>query len=186
MPPYSSRIGSPSSEERNLNVVRRSARSSNGRSLSSQYLKTSDRIEVCVALRWRGPCPAGSARTSGSSRAPGHPGRPEREQDLDRMARGLEVPGERRRTVEHALVGRVTRCAEARQIALDVDREHGHTGIRQLTRKELERLGLARARGARDQAVPVDARQRQPDAGLERASSPRSGLPRTTDGSSRA
>ena len=39
IPPYSSRIGLPSSDERNLSVVARSSRSSSGRSWSSQYLK---------------------------------------------------------------------------------------------------------------------------------------------------
>ncbi len=53
IPPYSSRIGLPSSDARNLRVVARSVRSSSGRWLSSQYLKTSDRIEVWVSLRSR-------------------------------------------------------------------------------------------------------------------------------------
>jgi hypothetical protein len=43
----------PSSDERNLRVVARSFRSRSGRSLSSQYLKTSERIEVCVSFRSR-------------------------------------------------------------------------------------------------------------------------------------
>ena len=53
IPPYSARIGLPSSDARYFRVALRSLRSSSGRSLSSQYLKMSARIDVCVSLRSR-------------------------------------------------------------------------------------------------------------------------------------
>ena len=53
IPPYSARIGLPSSDARYLSVASRSLRSSSGRSLSSQYLKISARIDVCVSFRSR-------------------------------------------------------------------------------------------------------------------------------------
>ena len=51
MPPYSSSTGLPSSDARNRSVVRRSTRSSSGRSRSSQKRNTSDSTAVWVSFR---------------------------------------------------------------------------------------------------------------------------------------
>jgi len=84
--------------------------------------------------------------------------------DLGRMARGLERPCQR--GVAGGDVGdrRVAGCADAREVALDVDREHRDPERRQLARHELERLRLARAGRSRDQAVAVDPGERHLDA----------------------
>jgi hypothetical protein len=60
---------------------------------------------------------------------------------------------------------RVARLGHAGQIALDVGHEHRHAGRGQLLGDPLQRLGLAGAGGAGDQAVPVDHPQRQLDRG---------------------
>ena len=49
------------------------------------------------------------------------------------------------------------------QVALDVGHQHRHAGRRQLLGDHLQRLRLAGARGAGDQAVPVDGGQRDAD-----------------------
>ena len=58
------------------------------------------------------------------------------------------------------LVVGLARPRQARQVALDVGHHHGHARSRQLLGDHLQRLRLAGAGGARDQAVPVDGGQR--------------------------
>jgi hypothetical protein len=60
---------------------------------------------------------------------------------------------------------RVARLGHAGQVALDVGHEHRHAGRGQLLGDPLQRLGLAGAGGAGDQAVAVDHPQRQLDRG---------------------
>ena len=87
-------------------------------------------------------------------------------QELDRVARRLEG----RRPATHPLddlgVGRVAGRRETGQVALDVGHEDRHAGLRQLAGQELERLGLAGPGRAGDQAVAVEHRQRDLDAGV--------------------
>jgi len=59
----------------------------------------------------------------------------------------------------------VARLADAGQVALDVGHEHRHARRGQLLGQPLQRLGLAGAGRAGDQAVPVDHPQRQLDHG---------------------
>jgi hypothetical protein len=65
--------------------------------------------------------------------------------------------------VAHALLGgaaRLARLGEARHVALDVGDQHRHARRRELLGHRLQRLGLARAGGARDEPVPVHRGQR--------------------------
>ena len=88
--------------------------------------------------------------------------------DSDRISTGwpcaCEGPAQGLGAADDVGVGRVAGGADARQVALHVDGEDGDARGRELAREKLERLGLARAGGARDEAVAVDAREWQRDA----------------------
>ena len=87
-------------------------------------------------------------------------------QDLDGVALRHEGELERLDPRGDGRVRRVARRADAGEVALDVDGEHGHPERAQLAREELERLRLAGARGPGDQPVAVDPRQRHLDPDL--------------------
>ena len=163
MPPYSASAALPSSEARYLSVVRRSARSSSGSWLSSQYLKTSDRIEVCVSLRPR-TLPSSSGPNEWTVARTWAPQLARQRQELDRDGRRLEGP------VRATAPGRrpwglpQSRRRHARDVTLDVGDEDGHARVAELAGQELQRLGLAGARRARDQAVAIEHRQGDLDA----------------------
>jgi hypothetical protein len=92
------------------------------------------------------------------------PERAREREELDRVARGLERPGHRRGPLDDLRVGAVAGVRDPRHVALDIRDEHRDTGLRQLAREQLEGLGLAGARRARDQAVAVHHRERDLDA----------------------
>jgi hypothetical protein len=89
------------------------------------------------------------------------PDLPRQRQDLGRVAPGLEGEPHRLDAGRDGLVGGIAGGADAGQVALDVDREHRDTHRGQLSRHELEGLGLAGAGGAGDQPVTVHPGQRQ-------------------------
>ncbi|GAA2937577.1 hypothetical protein GCM10011428_64490 [Streptomyces violaceus] len=64
---------------------------------------------------------------------------------------------------------RAARRRDPGEVALDVGEEDGHALGGQLLGDQLERLGLAGAGGARDQAVAVEHRQRHPDLRVRQA-----------------
>ena len=174
-------MGLPSSDERNLSVVARSGRSSSGRDLSSQYLKTSDRIEVWVGLRSEHL--AQQQRPEGVD-AGAHLGAQlaRERQELDRVPLGRERPAHRAGAVDDGLVGGVAGRREARQVALDVGHEDRHAGVGQLARQQLERLGLAGAGGACDEPMAVHHRAATCTRASGSSSAPFIGLPSGTPG----
>ena len=149
----------PSSDDRNLSVVARSLRSSSGRSLSSQYLKISARmrglrlVEVEDLAEQQRP-------ERVDRRADLRPELARQRQELDRMARpaGTSRPSDVMRSTD-LRVGRVAGRGEAGEVALDVGDEDRDAGLRELPGHQLERLGLAGAGGARDEAVAVEHRE---------------------------
>ena len=80
------------------------------------------------------------------------------------MPGGLERPAERLATRGDLRVRGVARRTDAGHVPLDVDREDRDAERGQLAGEDLERLGLARAGGAGDEAVPVDPGQGDLDA----------------------
>ncbi len=148
-----------------LSVALRSLRSSSGRSLSSQYLKTRARIDVCVSLRSR-TLPSSSGPNEWTVARTWAPSLPDRDRNSTGWPDGLERPAERGDALDDLRVGRVAGRGESGQVALDVGHEDRHAGLGELARQELQGLGLARARGAGDEAVPVEHRQRDLDPGV--------------------
>ena len=162
MPPYSSSTGLPSSDARNRSVVRRSARSSSGRSRSSQKRNTSESTAVWVSFRSStlasstGPNESTVART-------GAPPSPVSDSSSTGCERGSTVsrgtPRVRRRSDQPASIG----CARPERSPLTSATNTGTPGVRELPGDHLQRLGLPRAGGAGDEPVPVHGRERQPD-----------------------
>ena len=149
----------PSSDARYFRVAVRSLRSSSGRSLSSQYLKMSARIDVCVSLRSR-TLPSSSGPNEWTVARTWAPSLPDSDRNSTGWPDGSNVqPSDVTRSMSFG-VRRVARRREAGQVALDVGDEDRHAGLRQLAGEQLQRLGLAGARGARDEAVAVEHRQR--------------------------
>ena len=101
-------------------------------------------------------------------------GGPDLRPELAAEATGTRPDGRTHRTARPSDVGTLDRPSgsslrrrgQAGEVALDVQDEHGHARLRQLTGEELQGLGLAGARCARHQPVAVHHRQRDLDAGL--------------------
>ena len=160
-----SRPGSacPRRTTRNLRVAARSLRSSSGRSLSSQYLKISDRIEVWVSLRSR-TLPSSSGPNEWTVARTCAPSLPDSDRNSTGWPAGSNVQPSDVDALDDLRVGRVARRGEPGQVALDVGDEDRHAGLRELAREQLEGLGLAGAGGAGDQPVAVEHRQGDLDA----------------------
>ncbi len=164
-PPSSLRSALPSSLSRWLMTARRSLRSSSGRPALSAKWKTRPRLDSCVSLSPRtlrqqhGPEGGhGRAHRHARSRA-----RPELRNSAGKPV-GVHVGGRLLGPRADPLaVG--PRRTHAGDVALDVGQEHRDARGRQLLGDELQRLGLAGAGGAGDQAVPVEHRQRHPHPG---------------------
>ena len=165
IPPYSSRIGLPSSDDRNLSVVARSLRSSSGSSLSSQYLKTRARMEVWVSLR-SSTLPSSSGPNELTVARTWRPELAAQRQELDRVPGRREWHAQRRHSLDDLRVRRVAGRRHARQVALDVGDEDRHARLRQLAGHQLEGLRLARARRPRDETVAVEHAQGDRDMRL--------------------
>ena len=83
-------------------------------------------------------------------------------EELDRVRRGRPVvAGVLGARLDLGVV--LAGLGHAGEVALDVGQQHRHPGVRQLAREPLQGLGLARAGGARDEAVPVERRERDAD-----------------------
>ena len=156
----------PSSEPRNLSVVRRSARSRRGRSWSSQYLKTSDRTLVWVSLRSR-ILPEEHRAERGDRRPDLRPELPREREELHGVAEGLELHPQLGDPLAHLRVGPVPRERHPGQVTLHVGDEGGDAGPCQLPGDPLERLGLPGPGRPGDEPVPVEHGQGDlhPDAG---------------------
>jgi len=99
-------------------------------------------------------------------RAQGYAGAlPAQRVELDRVAGRRPLLPERGHPRVHPGRG-LARGQEAGQVALHVRGEHRHPGVRELLGQQLQGLGLARARSAGHQAVPVEHPQRDPHRGL--------------------
>ena len=165
IPPYSARIGLPSSDARYLSVASRSLRSSSGRSLSSQYLKISARIDVCVSFRSR-TLPSSSGPNEWTVARTWAPSLPVSDRNSTGWPEAWKVQPSDVDPLDDLGVGRVAGRRETGQVALDVGHEDRHARLRQLAGQELERLGLAGPGRARDQAVAIEHAQRDLDASV--------------------
>src|SRR5262249_20904312 len=81
-----------------------------------------------------------------------------------RVANRLVAPPHLRAALLHLWVGRVSGRRQAREVALDVGDEDRSPRVRQLAGEHLQRLRLAGPGRARDQAVAVEGRERDPDS----------------------
>ena len=80
------------------------------------------------------------------------------------MRGGCEGPAHGGGPIEYRLVGGVTRSREPREVALDICHEDGDACLGQLTRQQLERLGLAGPRRTRDEPMTIEHRVGDLDA----------------------
>src|SRR6478736_3755091 len=131
-------MGLPSSDDRSLRTAVRSFRSSSGRSLSSQYLKTSARMLVWVSLR-SSTLPSSSGPNECTVARTCEPSLPESETNSTGWPAAW--PG------------------QPGQVALDVGDEDRDARLRGLAREKLQGLRLAGAGGPGDQPVTVEHRQ---------------------------
>ena len=162
-PPSWARSALPSSLVRYWITARRSLRSSSGRPAGRRSGRPGSSEDSWVSLR-------SSTLDSRVGPEAGH-GRAHRHAGADAAEREeLDREGGRRPVVSPVSVARwvilsllAAGCGEAGQVALDVGDDDRDAGGGQLLGQHLQRLGLAGAGGARDQAVPVHHRQRHPD-----------------------